>query len=128
MKNLKKIFNVVLYFIISFIITQGLVYLLSKDNFFTSPTYVLLPVFGFFSLYLLTKPILVDLKINKIKLIVSFLIVCLLGYYFALFFYNYNIYVILNNMPIRMNFFNMFLKSSFLTFVVSGLFGILFSK
>lgn len=124
----KKINLMLLYFLVSFIVAQIATYFLSKENFFTSPTFIILPIVGYFALYLITQPIIKDLKINKIVFLLSFIIFCFLGYYFALFFYNYNIYVILNNMPIRMDFFKMLFESAFFSFIISGAIGILSSK
>jgi len=124
----KNIIKMILFFIISFIISQITVYFLSPDNFLKSPTFVLLPLVGFFGMFFLSPTIMKDLKMNKITVLICFLGLCLLGYYFGLLFYNYNIYVILNNIALKMPYFSMLLESAFFTFMVSGLFGIVFSK
>lgn len=124
----KKINLMIIYFVISFIVSQIAIFFLSKDNFLESPSFILLPIVGFFSLYLFTPTIMKDLKISKLTFIISFIVICFLGYYFGLFFYNYNIYVILNNMSIRMNYFEMLFESAFFSMIVSGTIGAFFSK
>ncbi len=124
----KKILLTITYFIIAFVVTQIITFFISNENFLKSPTFILLPIVGFFSLFFVTKPIMKDLKINKVVFLVGFVVLCLLGYYLTLFFYNYNIYVILNNMPLQINFFKSLLKSAFVNFIVSGMFGVVFSK
>ena len=124
----KKIIFGTIFFIISFIAAQAAVYFLSKSNFFKSPTYVLMPIFGFFSLYLITPIIINDLKINKFVFASMFVVFCGLGYLFALLFYNYNIYVILNNLPLVLGYFEMLFKSSFFSFMIAGTLGIIFNK
>jgi hypothetical protein len=124
----KKINFMVLYFVIAFVVSQLTTFFLSKENFLVSPSFILLPIAGFFSVYLFAPAIIKDLKIKKLAFVISFVVLSLLGYYFALFFYNYNIYVILNDAPIKIEYFKLLLESGFFSFVVAGTIGAIFSR
>ena len=119
-------FKVFIFFIISFIISQILVRLLSKSNYFKSPMYVLLPIVGYFAMYYLTPNILKFMNMkNKNLFCFYFIVVALASFYVALFLFHWNVQLILSHVPIRFNFFKMLGNSAYLEFVISGAIGIL---
>ena len=100
MKAKKNIFFIIILSIITFLISQIMVYFISKENFLKSPMYVLLPIVGFFGTYFLTKYFLEFTKIKKWTFLIVFVIMGFFIYYFILFIYYYQIYVVLNNVSL----------------------------
>jgi small-conductance mechanosensitive channel len=126
----------IFWFIVSYIISLALIWWLSKDNFFKSPMYILLPIVGFFALYYFTKPITEFANLKKTNFLIIFTIVGIIGFIVAIYFYYWN-YAILNNLgtmeimkysigthPI----FKGFITSAYLEFLISGIIGILAAK
>jgi uncharacterized membrane protein len=125
----KIILKFSLWLIISFVISQGLIYLLTKDNFFTTPMYIFLPLVGFIGFYYLT-PILekyIDYK-NKYKIALVFAVLGLFAFYIAILFYAWQIKLLNPNWPMQLQFFKVLLDSAFLEFIISGIIGIIFSE
>ena len=135
MKNKKNIFFIIILAIITFLISQIMVYFISKENFLKSPMYILLPIVGFFGTYFLTKYFLEFTKIKKWVFLIVFVLMGFFIYYFILVLYYYQIYVILNNVPfttaigiLNKNFFTLLLDSAYLEFLFSATIGLIFSK
>ena len=135
MKAKKNIFFIIILSIITFLISQIMVYLISKENFLKSPMYVLLPIVGFFGTYFLTKYFLEFTKIKKWTFLIAFVIMGFFIYYFILFIYYYQIYVVLNNVSLAKTFealhkifFKTLLDSAYLEFLFSAIMGLIFSK
>jgi len=125
----KKIINFSVWFIISFIISQALIYWLSKDNFFTTPMYIFLPIVGFVGLYYLA-PIIekyVEYK-NKYKLATIFVIIGLVAMFVAVLFYAWQIKLLNPDWKMQLQFLNTLKDSAFLEFIISGAIGIIFSE
>lgn len=135
MKAKKNIFFIIILSIITFLISQIMVYLISKENFLKSPMYVLLPMVGFFGTYFLTKYFLEFTKIKKWTFLIVFVVMGFFIYYFILFIYYYQIYIILNNATLAKMFedlhkifFKTLLDSAYLEFLFSAIMGLIFSK
>lgn len=135
MKAKKNIFFIIILSIITFLISQIMVYLISKENFLKSPMYVLLPMVGFFGTYFLTKYFLEFTKIKKWTFLIVFVVMGFFIYYFILFIYYYQIYVVLNNVSLAKTFealhkifFKTLLDSAYLEFLFSAIMGLIFSK
>jgi len=135
MKAKKNIFFIIILSIITFLISQIMVYFISKENFLKSPMYVLLPIVGFFGTYFLTKYFLEFTKIKKWTFLIVFVIMGFFIYYFILFIYYYQIYVVLNNVSLAKTiealhkiFFKTLLDSAYLEFLFSAIMGLIFSK
>jgi hypothetical protein len=135
MKEKKNIFFIIILSIITFLISQILVYFISKENFLKSPMYVLLPIVGFFGTYFLTKYFLEFAKIKKLTFLIVFVVMGFFIYYFVLFIYYYQIYVVLNNVAflktleiLNKGFFKTLLDSAYLEFLFSAIIGLIFSK
>lgn len=134
-KEIKNIqLKTVLYFLIGVGLSFILIYFFTPEDFFKSPMYMLLPIVGFFATYYTTKYFMEYVEIKKkFVYLIFFIVIGVLGYYLAIFFYYWNI-VNLNNIPFselfRFVFGNnqMFLTSAYLGFLVSGVFGIIASK
>ncbi|MFH0906006.1 MAG: hypothetical protein V1824_01555 [archaeon] len=114
-----------IFFVISFAISQFLVYLLSKNNFFKSPLYVLLPAVAFFGLYLLMPYVIEQTKFEKTIIAIVFLVVCLLAFYIALYLFFVASQIQLGQEAAKFDFLKILFDSAFLEFIVGGLFGIL---
>jgi uncharacterized membrane protein (GlpM family) len=124
MKINKKL---IIGFLISYILSQILIYLVSKSNFFKSPLYILLPVFSYFALYLITPIINKELKINNFLTTIGFILISLIAFYVVLYMFHWNA-LVLNNIPIKFDYFKIIIDSAFLEFILAGIIGILFSK
>ena len=120
--------NLIIGFIVSYILSQIIIYLLSKNNFFKSPMYILLPIFAYFALYLITPAINKYVKSDNIATSIAFLIICVVSFYIALYIFHWNTLGILNNRAIEFNYLKILLDSAFLEFTLAGIIGILFSK
>lgn len=135
MNNKKNILFTIILSIITFLISQIMVYFISKDNFLKSPMYILLPIVGFFGTYFLTKYFLEFTKIKKWTFLIVFVVMGFFIYYFILFLYYYQIYVVLNNdllsktiKILNKDFFKLLLDSAYLEFLFSAIVGLIFSK
>jgi len=134
MKKFKINLKAIMWFVISIIVTYAMIYLLTPGDFFKSPMYMLLPIVGFLAMFYMTEYIMnyVSLK-NKYVLLASFVVIGLLAYYLAIFFFYWNI-INLNNIPASQLFSFVFgntsliLTTAFLEFIVAGAFGIIASK
>jgi len=125
----KNIINFIVWFLVSFILTQALIYLLSKDNFLTTPMYIFLPVIGFIGLYYLT-PIVEEYTRykNKYRLAIIFAILGLIALFIAVLFYAWQIKLLNPDWKMQLQFFNVLKTSAVLEFIISGIFGIIFSE
>jgi len=134
-KNIKKIdYKMVIWFVVSLIVSYLLIYLLTPGDFFKSPMYMLLPIVGFFGMYMITEYAQKYMHIkNKYYFILIFLLVGIIAYYLAIFFFYWNI-IRLNDLPIKELFkfmiqnYKMLFSSAFLGFLISGAFGTIASK
>ena len=121
-------FNLWIGFIISYTLSQLIIYYMSGANFFKSPMYILLPIFAYFAMYFITPILIKNLNLKKWVLITTFSIIGIFAMYTALYIYHWDILKILNNAPIKFGFWKIFLDSAYLEFLVSGIIGILFYK
>jgi len=124
-----KIIKFSVWFIISFIISQGLIYLLSKSNFFTTPMYIFLPIVGFIGFYYLT-PIIekyIEYK-NKYVIASIFVLAGIFAFFIAILFYAWQIKLLNPTWTMQLQFFKTFLDSAFIEFIISGAIGIIFSE
>jgi len=117
-----------IYLIATYIVCELLVYFLSKDNFFTSPMYVLLPIIGFVGLYFVTPIACKYMKINKTIFFILFIALAVIAFYVALYFFFWNYFKVLNDLPIKFPFFKILLDSAYLEFIVAGILGAFASK
>ncbi|MCK9293058.1 MAG: hypothetical protein WCY27_01195 [archaeon] len=125
MKKIKINYKVIILFIIATIISQALIKVLSPSNFLKSPTYIFLPIVGFFGMYYFSAEIMKYVRINnKFTFAGFFIVIALLCFYIALFMFYWNALKVLNNQPIAFPYFKILLDSAFLEFIVSGVFGI----
>jgi len=132
---MKKInYSLIIWFVITIIISYLLIYLITPGDFFKSPMYMLLPVVGFFGMYYFTEYVLKYMALkNKYHLLIMFVIVGIVSYFLAIFFFYWNI-INLNDMPMKelfkflFNNYDLFFKSAFLEFIISGAIGIIASK
>ena len=127
---MKKALNIILFFLLSYVLAQGLFYFLAKDNFFTSPMYMLLPIVAFFGLLLVTPVVEEYTKWNKWTILILFVLISIFCYALIVYIYAYEVYTVLNNMAIPKNLeiFKQLMSSSFLGFIVSGAIGIIAAK
>lgn len=127
---MKKTLKIILYFIFAYILTQGLFYLFSKENFFTSPMYVLLPIFAFFALFVFTPIVKEYTKWNEWTILMLFVVISFIAYALIVWIYAYEVFVVLNNkaIPKDLGFWKQFINSSFLGFIVSGAIGVIAAK
>lgn len=127
---MKKALNIILFFLLSYVLAQGLFYFLAKDNFFTSPMYMLLPIVAFFGLLLVTPIVEEYTKWNKWTILILFVLISIFCYALIVYIYAYEVYTVLNNMAIPKNLeiFKQLMSSSFLGFIVSGAIGIIAAK
>ncbi len=127
---MNKALKVSLFFILGYFLSQLAIYFLSKDNFFKSPMYILLPIVGFFAFYFLTPVIEKYTNWNFYVILVLFLIICILVQYLILYIYAYQIYVVLNKMaiPKDLGIFKQLLESAFFPFIISSVIGMFASK
>lgn len=127
---MKKALKIILFFLLSYVFAQGLFYFFAKENFFTSPMYILLPIVAFFGLYLLTPVVEKYTKWNKWTLLAIFVVISVLCYILIIYIFAYEIYVVLNHMAIPKNLgiWKQLISSSFLGFIVSGAIGIIASE
>ncbi|GEM_PF-823019 len=125
----KKVINFIVWFIVSFIISQALIYLLTKENFFTTPMYIFLPIVGFIGLYYLT-PIIEKYTAykNKYKIALIFAILGLFAVFIAVLFYAWQIKLLNPDWKMQLQFFMVLKSSAFLELIISGIFGIIFSE
>ncbi len=124
-----KVIRFSVWLIISFVISQGLIYLLTKSNYFTTPMYIFLPLIGFIGFYYLT-PIIekyTNYK-NKYWIAIIFAIAGVFAFYIAVLFYAWQIKLLNPTWPMQLQFFKMLLDSAFLEFIIAGIFGIIFSE
>lgn len=132
MKKIKNIIFVIIISIITFLMSQIIVYFLSKENFLKSPMYILLPLVGFFGMYFFTNHFIEFVKIKKLYFFIIFVLMGLFIYYFILVLYFYQIYVVLNglsiSMALKIDYFGLLLDSAFIEFLFSGAVGIIFAK
>jgi len=126
----KKTLWVMFLFIVSYALSQLAVYLWSRDNFFTSPMYILLPIVGFFGFLFLTPIIQEYTKLDFYVVLVLFLVVCAIAQCLVVYIYAYQIYVVLNSMaiPKDLGIFKQFLESAFFPFVIGCVGGMFASK
>lgn len=127
---MNKVLKGSIFFILAYALSQLAIYFLSKDNFFTSPMYILLPIVGFFAFYFLTPVIENYTQWNFYMVLVSFLIICLIVQYLILYIYAYQIYVVLNNtvIPKDLEIFKQLFSSAFFPFIISSVIGMFASK
>ncbi len=133
-KKIKFNLKAIIWFLIAIIITYGMIYLLTPGDFFKSPMYMLLPLVGFFVMFYITEYIMkyIHLK-NKYIFLGIFIVLGIIAYYLAIFFFYWNI-ITLNNIPAKELFKFVFgntsliLTTAFLEFIVAGAFGIIASK
>lgn len=127
---MKKALKIILFFLLSYVLAQGLFYFLAKDNFFTSPMYILLPIVAFFGLFFVMPFVEEYTKWNKWVLFTLFIVISVLCYVLIVYIYAYEVYVVLNNMAIPKNLeiLKQLMSSSFLGFIVSGAIGIIAHK
>jgi len=132
---IKKInFKAIGLFVIAIILSYLLIYILSPGDFFKSPMYMILPIIGFMGMFYITRYIMEYVKMdNKIYFLLIFLVVGVISYYIAIFFFYWNV-IRLNDMPMIELFsfifkdHKLFLTSAFLEFLVASAFGIVASK
>jgi len=127
---MNKILKTSLFFILAYAVAEALVYFLSKDNFFTSPMYILLPIVGFFGLFFVTPLIEEYTKWNTWIILGLFLAISFIAYWLVAYIYAYEIYTVLNNMAVPKNFgfWEQLISSAFLSFTITGAIGIIASK
>ena len=133
-KKIKFNLKAIIWFLIAIIVTYAMIYLLTPGDFFKSPMYMLLPLVGFFVMFYITEYIMkyIHLK-NKYVFLGIFIILGIISYYLAIFFFYWNI-IALNNIPAKELFKFVFgntsliLTTAFLEFIVAGAFGIIASK
>ncbi|MFA5745343.1 MAG: hypothetical protein WCX82_00600 [archaeon] len=127
---MNKILKTSIFFIFAYVIAEAIVYFLSKDNFFTSPMYILLPIVGFFGLFFITPLIEEYTKWNGWVIFTLFIVISLFAYWLVAYIYAYEIYVVLNNstVPKDIRFWNQLITSAFFSFVIAGAIGIIASK
>ena len=127
---MNKILKTSLFFILAYFFAEAAFYFLSKDNFFTSPMYILLPVVGFFGLFFIMPFLEEYTKWNKWVILCLFIVISIACYWLIVYIYAYEIYVVLNNttVPADIGFWKQFTSSSFLGFVIAGTFGIIANK
>lgn len=127
---MNKILKTSLFFIFAYVVAEVLVYFLSKDNFFTSPMYILLPIVGFFGLFFITPLIEEYTKWNGWVIFTLFLVISLFAYWLVAYIYAYEIYTVLNNaaVPKDIGFWNQLITSAFFGFAIAGAIGIIASK
>lgn len=128
---LKKYHKAIILFLIGMFLSYALIYMLTPSDFFKSPMYMILPIVGFFGMYLISKYLIDYMKIkNKYYFALIFIAVGVVSYYLAVFFFYWNI-ATLNNLEMKELFKfvfqnkNLFLTSAFLEFLIGGIFGIL---
>lgn len=126
----KKTLKIILFFLLSYVLAQGLFYFLAKDNFFTSPMYILLPIVAFFGMFLLTPVLEEYTKWNKWVIFGLFIVISVICYALIVYIYAYEIYVVLNHItiPKDLQILKQLSTSSFLGFIVSGAIGVVASK
>jgi hypothetical protein len=127
---MKKTLKIVLYFIFAYVLTQALFYLLSKDNFFTSPMYILLPIFAFISMLVFTPIIKEYTKWNEWTILGLFIVIGIICYALVVWIFAYEVYKVLNQMalPKDLEIWKQLTSSAFLGFIVSGAIGIIAAK
>lgn len=127
---MNKILKASIFFIIAYVLSQTVIYFLSKDNFFTSPMYILLPIVGFFAFYFLTPAIEKYTQWNLYVIILLFIIIGLIVQYLILYIYAYQIYVVLNNtaIPKDLGVFKQLFSSAFFPFLISSVIGMFASN
>jgi hypothetical protein len=128
---LKKYHKAIILFIVGIFLSYALIYMLTPSDFFKSPMYMLLPIVGFFGMFIISKYLIDYMKIkNKYYFALLFIGIAIVAYYLAIFFFYWNI-VVLNNLEMKELFKfvfqnqNLFLTSAFLEFIIGGVFGIL---
>ena len=128
-KKIKNHLLIALLFVVSYVISQGLIKLLSPSNYFKSPMYILLPIVGFFAMFYFT-PIIQDYiqYHNTYVFAIVFLILGVLAFYLATYMFFWNSLGILNDRAVSYPFWKIFFESIFLEFIVSGITGIFSSK
>lgn len=121
-------------FILGIIISYLLIYILTPEDFFKSPMYMLLPIIGFGFMFYFTRYVMNYVKMNnKIYFLIIFVIVGVFSYYIAIFFFYWNV-INLNNLPMSELFkfifsnHNLFLTSAFLGYLIGSVFGIAASE
>ncbi len=133
-KDIKFNLKAIMWFVIAIGTSYLLIYFLSPNDFFKSPMYMILPIVGFLGMYFFSKYLIDYMQIkNRYYFALIFLIVGIVSYYVAIFFYYWNI-ILLNNIPIS-ELFNvmfsnpkLFLSSAFLEFLFAGTLGVIASK
>ncbi len=125
-----KILKISLFFILAYVLAQVVYYFLAKDNFFTSPMYILLPIVSFFGMFLVMPVIEEYTNWNKWTIFALFIVISIICYYIVVYIFAYELYVVLNNMavPRDLRFWQQFISSSFFGFVIAGAIGIIASK
>jgi len=127
---MNKILKTSLFFILAYVLSQTAYYFFSKDNFFTSPMYILLPIFAFFAFLFFTPMIEEYTKWNKWIILGLFMGISVVCYILIFYIYMYEIFVVLqkSTMPPNLGFWGNFISSAFLGFIISGAVGIIASK
>lgn len=120
---MKKALKVSLFFIVGYFLSQLAIFFLSKDNFFKSPMYILLPIVGFFAFYFLTPYVEKYTEWNIFVIIITFLVISIISHYLVIYIYGYYIYVVTGTMPKNLGIIDLFLSSAFLPFVISSVIG-----
>ena len=127
---MNKILKTSILFILAYALSQLAIYFLSKDNFFKSPMYILLPIVGFFAFWYLTPVVERYTNWNFYVILGLFIGICLIVQHIIMYIYAYQIYVILNKIaiPKDLGIFKQFLSSAFFPFVISSVIGMFASK
>lgn len=124
-------YKTIIFFIIAIAIVYAGIYFLNKEDFFKSPMYMVLPIIGFLGMYYTTKYFMDFMHIkNKYYFGLIFLIIGIIAYYLAIFFFYWNI-ILLNDIPFSELFkfvftnYNLFITSAFTYFLIASFFGII---
>jgi len=127
---MNKILKASVFFIIAYFLSQLSVYFWSRDNFFTSPMYILLPIVGFFAAYFLIPIIEKYTNWNFGVLLGLFLVICLITHFLVIYLYAYWVFVVMREvaMPKDLGVFKQLLESAFLQFIISVVIGMFASK
>jgi len=116
--------KLILFFLISVIVSLVLEKIITPDNFAKSPMYWLLPIVGFFGMYYISKPVMEYMKIkNKYWFTAIFVGIALVAFYIMLFIYFWNVQYILSQQSIHYPFIKLLIQSAYLEFIIGILFG-----
>ena len=116
--------KLILFFLISVIVSLVLEKIITPDNFAKSPMYWLLPIVGFFGMYYISEPVMEYMKIkNKYWFTAIFVGIALVAFYIMLFIYFWNVQYILSQQSIHYPFIKLLIQSAYLEFIIGILFG-----